>query len=188
MTRVAMTDPVPTEPELKLIYDELLTVAGADFRLPNLYRVLGRVPKMFRAWIDFAWPLRLHAQSSRRLRELMILRGAQVSRTDYEWAHHIPLALAAGVTQEEIDALKNWEQSGLFSAQDKSAIRLAQEITQGPSASAECMNELKQHFSEEQVVELTLTASFYVCVGRFLKSMDVPLEADFEHLRPAQED
>ena len=33
------------------------------------------------------------------------------------------------------------------------------------------------------VVELVLTASFYVCVSRFLQSMDVELEPGYEAYR-----
>lgn len=183
MTRMTMTPAEPTDPALKQILDELRAARGPDFQLPNLYRVLGRAPKMFRAWIDFAWPLRLQATSSRTIRELLILRGAQVSKTDYEWAHHIPLALEAGVTQAQIDALASWQTSDVFTAPEKAAIRLAEEVTRGPAASADCIETLKQNFSDAEVVELVLTASFYVCVGRFLKSMDIDLEPDFEALR-----
>ncbi len=183
MTRLTMTPAKPTDPALKQIVDELLAARGPDFELPNLYRVLGLAPQMFRAWIDFAWPLRLNATSPRVIRELMILRGAQISQTDYEWAHHIPLALDAGVSQSQIDALDAWSTSDVFTMREKSALRLAEEVTQGPAASAECIAALKQNFSDPEVVELVLTASFYVCVGRFLKSMDVDLEPGFEALR-----
>ncbi len=37
------------------------------------------------------------AKSPRALRELMILRGAQIMGADYEWTHHVPMARAAGV-------------------------------------------------------------------------------------------
>ena len=40
-----------------------------------------------------------------------------------------------------------------------------------------CIAALRQQgFAEAAVTELTLTASFYVCVSRFLHSMDIPLE------------
>lgn len=183
MTRISMVPEKPTDPGLKPICDELASMVGPDFALPNLYRVLGRSPAMFRAWIDFAWPLRRQATSSRAIRELMILRGAQISNTDYEWAHHVSFALESGVRQEQIDALNSWQESGLFSSPERAAIRLAEEVTNGPSASAECIEDLKRHFCEPEVVELVLTASFYVCVGRFLKSLDIGLEPDYLHLR-----
>jgi alkylhydroperoxidase family enzyme len=176
----------PTDPILRPILDEMRVARGASFALPHLYRVIGLAPPMLRAWVDFAWPLRLQATSSRRVRELLILRGAQLSKTNYEWTHHITLALQAGVPQQQIDALEDWKSSALFGDAERAALRLADEMTAGP-ATAECIENLKQHFSEAEVVELVLTASFYVCVSRFLKSMDVTLEPGYEALRPTKE-
>lgn len=164
----------PTDPALKAMFDE---VRARGVQVPNLYRVLGLSPPLLRAWLDFAWPLRLHARTPRKVRELLILRGAQVSETEYEWVHHVQMALAAGVTQAQIDALAVWEHSALFTRQEKAVIRLAEELTRGPSASPGCIDSLKQQgFGDADLVELVLTGSFYVCVSRFLKSMDVELE------------
>lgn len=176
MSRVKMLPTHPEDPALKAMFDE---VRGRGIPVPNLYRVIGLAPPLLRGWLDFAWPLRLHAQTPRRTRELLILRGAQVSGTHYEWVHHVAMALAEGVTQGQIDALADWENSSLFSAQEKAVIRLAEEVTRGPAATPACIAALKEHgFGEAGIVELTLTASFYVCVARFLQSMDVPLEED----------
>ena len=43
----------------------------------NLYRVLGHHAKLLSAWIEFAYTLRRDCTTTRTLRELMILRGAQ---------------------------------------------------------------------------------------------------------------
>lgn len=178
MARVEMIPGEPADPTVRAMFEE---VRARGVAVPNLYRVLGHAPQMLRAWLDFAWPLRLQATTSRRIRELLILRGAQVSDTHYEWVHHVPMALAAGVTQAQIDALAAWEHSELFSAQEKAVLRLAEEVTRGPAASPACIAALQQHrFSEAEIVELTLTASFYVCVARFLQSMDVDLEEDLK--------
>lgn len=174
MSRLPMVSLDPADPALKAMFDE---VRARGVQVPNLYRVLGLSPPLLRAWLDFAWPLRLHARTPRKVRELLILRGAQVSETEYEWVHHVQMALAAGVTQAQIDALAASEHSALFTPQEKAVIRLAEEVTRGPAASPACIESLKQQgFGHADIVELVLTASFYVCVSRFLKSVDVELE------------
>ena len=179
MSRVQMVPTEPEDPALRAMFDE---VRARGIPLPNLYRVIGHAPPMLRAWLDFAWPLRLQAKTSRLIRELLILRGAQVSAARYEWVHHAAMALAAGVTQAQIDALAGWEHSALFGAEEKAVLRLADEVTRGPAASPACIDALRQHgFGDAEIVELTLTASFYVCVARFLHSMDVELEEDLNH-------
>jgi alkylhydroperoxidase family enzyme len=181
-----MVSTEPEDPALRAMFEE---VRARGVAVPNLYRVLGLAPQMLRAWLDFAWPLRLHAKTARSLRELLILRGAQVSGATYEWAHHVEMALAAGVTQAQIDALTVAHASAVFSAQEKAVIRLAEEVTRGPGASPACIELLKQQrFSDAEIVELVLTASFYVCVGRFLHSMDVGLEPGVKAHGPPAED
>jgi len=165
--------PMPeSDSELNKIFK---AVQARGIEIPNLYRVLGYSPSMLRAWLDFAWPLRLNAGTPRSIRELLILRGAQRSRIEYEWVHHVPMALEAGVSQEKIDALSDWEKSNLFNPMERSVLQLADEMADGP-ASSSCVIALKDYFDDPSVVELVLTASFYICVGRFLQSMQVELE------------
>lgn len=177
MPRISMVPEAPEDPQLAEMFSE---VTQRWPHVPNLYRVLGNAPDMLRAWLDMAWPLRLNATTSRRTRELMILHGARLSETAFEWAHHVPLALEAGVSQEEIDHLKSGEIPNTISDAERAALQLAEEVTIGPEASPECIEALKPHYTEAGIVELVLTASFYVCVGRTLKSLDVPLEDRFE--------
>jgi len=180
MPAVPMLPADPDDPALQAIFAEV-RARGID--VPALYRVMGNAPRMLRAWIDFAWPLRLDATTPRDLRELLILRGAQVGGVDYEWAHHVPMALAAGVPQAKIDALSGWAESDLFDARERAVLRVAEEVTRGPGARPEALAALAPHFDHAGVVELVLTASFYVCVSRFLMSMRLELEPDYEHLR-----
>ena len=177
MPRIPMVPEAPEDPQLAEMFSE---VKQRWPHVPNLYRMLGNAPEMLRAWLDMAWPLRLNASTSRRTRELMILYGARLSQTAFEWAHHVPLALDAGVTQSEIDALHRGRVPDTVSDAEQAALILAKEITVGPEASAESIDALKPHYTDAEIVELVLTASFYVCVGRTLKSLDVPLEERFD--------
>jgi len=181
MSRLPMVPQAPDDAAIKELFDEVRAARKPDYQISNLYRTLGLSAPMFRAWLNFAWPLRLDARSPRKLRELMILRGAQISRTAYEWAHHVPLALDAGVTQAQIEALCAWTTSDAFDGREKAVLQLAEDITRGPAASAATIELLQQQsFDHAQIVELVLTASFYVCVSRVLKSMDIELEPGFE--------
>ena len=180
MPVIPMTPAEPDDPALRAIFDEVRTRID---RVPDLYRLIGHAPQMLRAWIDFAWPLRLNATTQRAIRELLILRGAQIGGVDYEWAHHIPMALDAGVPQAKIDALASWQSSPLFDARERAVLRLADEVTKGPGASEECMRALAGFYDHAEIVELTLTSAFYVCVSRFLTSMRLELEPAYEHLR-----
>ena len=179
MARLKMTSATPDDPAVAEIFDSV-RARGVD--LPNLYRVLGASPEMLKAWIDFAWSLRLDAKTPRGLRELLIMRVAQLSGVAYEWAHHWPMALAAGVPEGKLHRLDAWRDDPDFSSEEKAALRMAEEIVAGPGASEEAVAELRKFFSASDIVELTLTVSFYVCVSRLLSTLDVDIEPDYAPL------
>lgn len=176
MTRIPMIPEQPDDPATQALFDE---VRARGIPVPNLYRVLGNAPAMLRGWLDFAWPLRLDAKTPRALRELVILRGAWVLDTRYEWTHHVPMGRAAGLSDAHIEALKDWQHSSLFTDAERAALRMADEVSLGDGASAEGVAELRRHFSDADATELVLTSCFYVCVSRFLKSAGVELEPGY---------
>ena len=77
----------------------------------NLYRALAHAPELLRAWINFAWALRGHETTERRLRELMILRTATLHHSAYEWHQHRRMASEAGATDYEVAELEMWRTS-----------------------------------------------------------------------------
>jgi alkylhydroperoxidase family enzyme len=151
---------------------------GPDRDMPNLYRALANAPAMLEGWLSFAWKLRLDAKSDRRVRELIILRVAQLLDASYEWHHHVTMALDAGVAQSQIDALAEWSSSPLFTETEREALRMCEEQTLGGAASAESVDAIRARHGDQITVELVLTASFYNCVARLLNSLAVPLEDD----------
>src|SRR3954463_13276239 len=78
---------------------------------PNLYKALGNHPKLIAAWTEFSKTLRYDTRTPRALRELVILRGAQLRRSEYEGAQHLPMARKAGVTEAQIKDLSSWKMS-----------------------------------------------------------------------------
>src|SRR5260370_37082817 len=76
----------------------------------NLYKVIGHHPTLLSAWIEFAYTLRRDCTTARTLRELMILRGAQLCGSAYEWHQHRRWARQKGVTAEQIEDLMMWRE------------------------------------------------------------------------------
>ena len=150
---------------------------------PNLYKALANHPDLLGAWSEFSRVLRHQSRTPRELRELVILRGAQLMRSEYEWAQHLRMARKAGVREAQITALADWSSSKEFDVREKAALALAEGVTQG-SVSDAVYAEAKRHFDDQDYVELSLTAAFYAMVGRMLDAMGVQLEPDFRDYSP----
>jgi alkylhydroperoxidase family enzyme len=149
----------------------------------NLYRALGNHPALTAAWTEFANAIRHDSKTPRALRELMILRTAQVARSEYEWAHHLRMARKAGVPEDKIAALSGWRASALFDAKERAALALT-EAVMACHVTDEVHAEVRRHFSDAEFVELSLTAGFYAMVSRMLDAMRVEMDDDVRDHQP----
>lgn len=174
MSRVPLAD---FEPALK---KRLEALWGTP---PNLYRALGNHPQLVAAWNEFSKVLRHDTRTPRALRELVILRGGQLMRSEYEWAQHLPMARKAGVTEGQINALAEWRTSKEFDEREKAALALSEAVTQG-RVSDEVYKQAMKYFDHHDYVELSIVAAFYAMVGRMLDAMAVPLDADVANYQP----
>lgn len=182
--------PMTAIPLAQLPADVATTVSDAGVRQVNLYRSLGHAPDLLRAWIDFAWSLRGNDMTSRRLRELMILRTASLHHSQYEWHQHRRMAREVGVTEYQVAELEMWRTSDAFDDEERAALALTDAIIAGAVPDA-VIEELERHFDHPQRVELTVTAAFYAMVPRILDALRVPVEGrepkplDGDHGSPA---
>jgi alkylhydroperoxidase family enzyme len=150
-------------------------VAALGAHQVNLYRALAHAPDLLRAWMDWAWLLRGHTATSRRLRELMILRTALLHHSQYEWHQHRRMAREEGVPEAQVAELEMWRTSDAFDESEKAALALTDAIVEG-QVTADVIEELERHFGYDQRVELTVTAAFYAMVPRVLDALGVPVE------------
>ena len=165
------------EPALKKRLEELWGTP------PNLYRCLGNHPKLLAAWTEFSKTLRYDTRTPRPLRELVILRGGQLMRSEYEWAQHLKMARKAGVREAQIAALDSFRTSKEFTDPEKAALALAEAVTLG-KVSDEVQAQALKHFDMHDYVELCIVAAFYAMVGRMLDAMGVQLEPDARAYSP----
>ncbi|CDZ76548.1 putative peroxidase-related enzyme [Legionella massiliensis] len=143
----------------------------------NLYRILANHPQMLDTWLEFAYSLRLDAKTPRQLRELMILRTAQLQNSSYEWHQHRKMAQKAGVAEHKVAELAMWPSSHAFSAEEKAALALTEAIVQG-KVSEEVHKSAAAFFNSSELIELVMTASFYAMVPRVLDALAVQIEED----------
>src|SRR5256885_14842674 len=111
MSRVPLVSRSSDDPVLESIFDR---IDARNVDVPNLYLTIANAPLMLQAWIGLTWPLRHEGTSPRSLRELVIMRVAQSKNATYVWAHHWDMAIAAGISPDQLESLADWRSSGLF--------------------------------------------------------------------------
>jgi len=67
--------------------------------------------------------------------------------------------------------------SPLFNAREKAAILWAEHVTKNTARSRDdVFEEVKKHFSDAEIVELTLMSGFFNLFNRLMDSLRIPLE------------
>jgi alkylhydroperoxidase family enzyme len=171
---------LPIEPA-----DEVTAAVFETFRREGrdpiaLYRALAHSPLMLRAYAGLAQGLRYEAQTPRALRELMILRTAQLTGSEYEWAHHRAMAAANDVPEEKVRALAAWRSSTLFDERERAALRSVDEI-HDVALSDEAFAELERAMGAPATVELVLLTAFYEAVARIIQALGLEVEPAYQH-------
>ncbi len=143
-----------------------------------LYRALANAPTMLSAYAGLARALRHDAETPRALRELVILRTAQLTGSEYEWAHHRSMAANAGVGDEKVLGVEEWRASTAFDASERAALRCAEEMHE-LALTDEAFAELRESFSDPEIVELVLLVAFYHAVARLIQALGLEVEPEY---------
>ena len=145
-------------------------------QLHNLYRMLLNSPPVARGWLNLLTAVRQQCKLSGRYREITILRVAIINGADYEYKSHVPLALKEGVSQEQIDALPEWQKSKAFDAADRAVLAYTDSMTEEVHVPDAVFDALRPHFDARELTELTATIAAYNLVSRFLEAVKIDHE------------
>ncbi|CAB1274627.1 carboxymuconolactone decarboxylase family protein [Candidatus Nitrosacidococcus tergens] len=97
----------------------------------------------------------------KKLRALVELRISQINGCAYCVDKHAQQAREAGENQQRLDCLPVWRESHFFTKAECVALSWAESVTYIATTRApdEIYQELQQHFSEQEIVDLTLIVS-----------------------------
>jgi alkylhydroperoxidase family enzyme len=175
VSRLPLVPLPPEDPDVAEVFQRFVQ----ERREPiALYRMLAHAPRLLKGYSGLANSLRHEAQTPRELRELVILRIAQLTGSAYEWSHHREMAAAAGVEEGKVGELASWRTSAAYDPRERAALRCAEEVHE-LALSDEGFAELQAAFTPPQVVELVLLAAFYEAVARVIQGLGVEVEAGY---------
>jgi alkylhydroperoxidase family enzyme len=153
--------------------------AGRRGGLLNVYKLLLHSPAVAQTWFEHNNAVRWKTQLSGRLREIVIIRVANLNGIDYVLAQHVPgLALAEGLTVTECDALKDWRRTDLFDERERAALAYADAMTLTTSVPDDVFAALRQHYSDREIVELSVLIGTYIMHNRVMKALAIDLEPE----------
>ena len=172
MARVKYLDQSDLAPE-----DQELLARSANF-----FRAFVHSPEAYRSFGQLGGWIRNTSTLDSRLREMAILQVGYLARSAYEWSHHVKIGQEFGVAKADIQAIATESEGGEsdLAPLDRTVLRAAREITEDLRVSDETFAALTQALSNEHLVDLILTISYYNSVVRFLASFDIDVEPSYQ--------
>lgn len=152
-------------------WDERLTKAIQPDNLTDLEQGLTRFfahcPDQALGLMGFGGALKQHRKLPERLVELVRLRVAFFNQCRSCMAIRYADAVADGVTEGLVCSLERPQEAENLSPAEKAAIRFGELMATDHLAINDAVyDDLRQHFSEAEIVELGMTVAFFVGFGR----------------------
>jgi uncharacterized peroxidase-related enzyme len=158
-------------PEVQPIFDKLTHVFG---HMPAFFGTMARVPKALEHFIPLYSAVIDKGSVEAKYKELAYLKTALTNGCEYCFRAHSASGKKNGVTEDQIKALAFFQRSQVFDPKEKAVILYAERLTRGASAMrATALQELKQYFNDDQIVELTLVISIANFTNRFNDALNI---------------
>ncbi|OQN95636.1 hypothetical protein B0A48_18235 [Cryoendolithus antarcticus] len=174
---------IPDNPQMPNAEDAAVVQRVKDRRggkLIALDKTLLHAPLVADGWNSFLKAVRTQTTLADSVRETAICRIAALNQAWYEWDAHVPILEKSGILDaaavERLKGRRKVEADGAEPGFDKkhlAVLRYTDAMTLGCVVSQAIFDELKSHFSDREVVEITSTVAAYNCVSRFLVALDV---------------
>jgi alkylhydroperoxidase family enzyme len=147
----------------------------------NLYRLLAHSPRGARSLNTLARFIRDGSRLDPRLRQMAILQVGYITRSAYEFSHHIKISREFSVSDDDVRAIAD-ETAGRATGLEplaKAVLRAAREMTVDLGISDETFDALRAGLDSERLTDLFMTIAFYNGLVRLMAAMRIDVEDEY---------
>jgi alkylhydroperoxidase family enzyme len=141
----------------------------------NIFTTLVRHTKLFDVFLRFAGRLLRRSGLPEQVRETLILRTAYLCRARYEWVHHVTIAHQIGLSDDVITAAGT-ETPEAPDEHTALLISAADQLVRDHDLDDRTWTALREHYDENQMIELCMLVGDYGMIAGVLKSLRVQVE------------
>jgi uncharacterized peroxidase-related enzyme len=186
MARVRSIASAELPPDLAEIY-EAFAAAYGPFR--NQVAVFAHVPAALRHLMPMLMELRAAATLPKRYLEIAIVVVSKLNECHYCVTHHAPFLAVEGISRDGIDRLLDAADHPELDAVDRLVVEYARAAWENANRVPERLfRRLREHFTEAQIVELTLRITLCGFFNRFNDALGIEEEDEAQQLDRAARD
>jgi 4-carboxymuconolactone decarboxylase len=153
-------------------------VAGPRAALVGPFVPLLRAPALMNRVQELGAYLRFESSLRDDLRELVILQVARHWEQQFEWGHHQPIALAAGLPVPVVESLASGSEPIDAAPEVLAVWRLVDELLSTHQVSDSSYAAAKELLDERGVVEVVTTAGYYTTLAMVMNTARTPPDPD----------
>lgn len=136
---------------------------------------LVRHPDLTKAFLGFNMYLLFRSSVPGRLREVAILRVAHRRNCAYEWAHHVDLATAEGLTEADVEAIRRGE---AHDDADRVVLTAVDELDATSNLTDQTWEALGEYLSDRQRMDFVFIVGAYGMLAMAFNTFGVQLEQE----------
>ena len=143
------------------------------FLKASFFQILGHCPEMFEQYLPFYDTWHNGGKVAPIIKEMARLKIARLNNCAICKGARFAVAQHAGLTEEKIAEIENFESSNSFTLQEKMALRFAEKLALNHhSIDDDFMKAMREQFTDPQIVELGMMIAQYLGFGRVLAVLD----------------
>lgn len=142
----------------------------------NVLTTLMRSMGLLKAWNPLAGYLMTRSGLSPRHREILIMRVAWKTQSEYEWGQHVLMSKAAGLTPVDHRRIKAGPDDAQWSPLEASLLRAADELLDATEVSDRTWTTLASELTDQQLMDMMFTVGQYNMLAMALKTLRVARE------------
>lgn len=142
------------------------------------FRTLANHPALARPIYDIVSTLLKRNTLEIRLREMIVLRIAWRTRSEYQWYQHYLIAAGeAGLSGEEIVAVRDWRHSSILQPADRAVLAAVDDTIDQGGISDAVWADCARHIPEPSVqVEMAVAIGYWIMLSQLFRTFRIPLQ------------
>lgn len=188
MPRIEFVMPEEAPAETQEVYEQIRREWGS---LLTDFLLLGNSPRILRAVHELFQNLQGEkggSIASLMDKELVAIKTSYMNGCDYCLGHNVDFGQQVGLSLEQVQAAmaSDYASSDVLTDAQKALLRWTEAVTLNTAGEDEAaLAELKRHFSEAEIAELTLMSGLFNMWNRFTDAFKVELEAPEDRVMTA---
>lgn len=171
MSRLPVLDPADADPDVRRALERLPPLA--------IFGTVANAQGTFRNWLRFGGDCLDGSLFDGVLRELAILRVARLTPgAEYEWAQHVPILLAVGGSQDQVDALAADDvEADALGEDGRLVVRFTTQVVEQATPDEATFAAMSERFTTAEITQLLLVIGQYMMVGRVMATAQLEVDA-----------